>query len=99
MLTAAPLAGAPRDVSSTWVELVLIGGAQFTSFLSRISVIFACSAAAMGSSASGSLRRRSRRISSISPADLPVRSEEHTSELQSPCNLVCRLLLHRKHQF
>src|SRR5688500_16593360 len=24
---------------------------------------------------------------------LPVRSEEHTSELQSPCNLVCRLLL------
>src|SRR5256885_10282914 len=22
----------------------------------------------------------------------PVRSEEHTSELQSPCNLVCRLL-------
>src|SRR5205807_8268358 len=22
---------------------------------------------------------------------LPVRSEEHTSELQSPCNLVCRL--------
>src|SRR5256885_13337476 len=23
----------------------------------------------------------------------PVRSEEHTSELQSPCNLVCRLLL------
>src|SRR2546426_7533282 len=38
--------------------------------------------------------------------DLPVvatgevgfltRSEEHTSELQSPCNLVCRLLLEKK---
>src|SRR5256885_5151872 len=26
-------------------------------------------------------------------ADTPPRSEEHTSELQSPCNLVCRLLL------
>src|SRR6266850_378013 len=26
-----------------------------------------------------------------------VRSEEHTSELQSPCNLVCRLLLEKKH--
>src|SRR5256885_3397442 len=26
----------------------------------------------------------------------PVRSEEHTSELQSPCNLVCRLLLEKK---
>src|SRR5256885_2657878 len=27
---------------------------------------------------------------------LLVRSEEHTSELQSPCNLVCRLLLEKK---
>src|ERR1022692_2544151 len=26
----------------------------------------------------------------------PCRSEEHTSELQSPCNLVCRLLLEKK---
>src|SRR5256885_910383 len=44
------------------------------------------------------------------PADLPRtraagggamdrgRSEEHTSELQSPCNLVCRLLLEKKKQ-
>src|SRR5215467_6831028 len=28
----------------------------------------------------------------------PPRSEEHTSELQSPCNLVCRLLLEKKKQ-
>src|SRR5256885_5372331 len=28
--------------------------------------------------------------------DLATRSEEHTSELQSPCNLVCRLLLEKK---
>src|SRR5256885_12164991 len=28
----------------------------------------------------------------------PCRSEEHTSELQSPCNLVCRLLLEKKKQ-
>src|SRR5256885_5625082 len=27
---------------------------------------------------------------------LVPRSEEHTSELQSPCNLVCRLLLEKK---
>src|SRR2546426_6991704 len=27
------------------------------------------------------------------------RSEEHTSELQSPCNLVCRLLLEKKKIF
>src|SRR5919106_5958902 len=29
-------------------------------------------------------------------AAYPDRSEEHTSELQSPCNLVCRLLLEKK---
>src|SRR5256885_6482078 len=29
-------------------------------------------------------------------ARLLERSEEHTSELQSPCNLVCRLLLEKK---
>src|SRR5256885_13119254 len=28
--------------------------------------------------------------------DTALRSEEHTSELQSPCNLVCRLLLEKK---
>src|SRR3989454_4948404 len=31
-----------------------------------------------------------------SPSDRGIRSEEHTSELQSPCNLVCRLLLEKK---
>src|SRR5256885_4077470 len=32
-------------------------------------------------------------------ASLSDRSEEHTSELQSPCNLVCRLLLEKKKQY
>src|SRR3989454_327215 len=32
----------------------------------------------------------------IDPERLLERSEEHTSELQSPCNLVCRLLLEKK---
>src|SRR5256885_8682054 len=36
-----------------------------------------------------SARRRGRRVRE-------PRSEEHTSELQSPCNLVCRLLLEKK---
>src|SRR5205807_9205706 len=31
--------------------------------------------------------------------NVPVRSEEHTSELQSPCNLVCRLLLEKKDNY
>src|SRR5256885_12267475 len=33
---------------------------------------------------------------SLSPGRYVGRSEEHTSELQSPCNLVCRLLLEKK---
>src|SRR2546426_5498880 len=36
---------------------------------------------------------KDRNSTSLSP-----RSEEHTSELQSPCNLVCRLLLEKKKQ-
>src|SRR5256885_8418895 len=32
----------------------------------------------------------------VDQRDVVVRSEEHTSELQSPCNLVCRLLLEKK---
>src|SRR2546426_1290422 len=34
----------------------------------------------------------------FTPFRLRDRSEEHTSELQSPCNLVCRLLLEKKKQ-
>src|SRR5256885_3195803 len=37
-------------------------------------------------------------ISMSVPEYLP-RSEEHTSELQSPCNLVCRLLLEKKKKY
>src|SRR2546430_4266380 len=32
----------------------------------------------------------------VRPVEVPVRSEEHTSELQSQSNLVCRLLLEKK---
>src|SRR6266566_1834937 len=42
-----------------------------------------------GKSSAGDLRR-------ILALQLDPRSEEHTSELQSPCNLVCRLLLEKK---
>src|SRR5256885_13112018 len=41
-----------------------------------------------------------RRLAAIGldpgPSRWRLRSEEHTSELQSPCNLVCRLLLEKK---
>src|SRR2546426_1143278 len=37
-------------------------------------------------------------VSDVTTLTLSARSEEHTSELQSPCNLVCRLLLEKKKQ-
>src|SRR5256885_10008989 len=55
------------------------------------------------SSASPPLTRSARfdsdtisKLDGPSPAWAVARSEEHTSELQSPCNLVCRLLLEKK---
>src|SRR5256885_6675968 len=46
------------------------------------------------------LRQVAREVG-VAPASIyshfpDLRSEEHTSELQSPCNLVCRLLLEKK---
>src|SRR5256885_3511947 len=43
----------------------------------------------------GSVAQRSRRVAEPYTTSRS-RSEEHTSELQSPCNLVCRLLLEKK---
>src|SRR5256885_12872477 len=37
-----------------------------------------------------------RFVSAPAQIEGDLRSEEHTSELQSPCNLVCRLLLEKK---
>src|SRR3712207_8545723 len=50
-----------------------------------------------GENGSGDSSMRSRRMSSTRM--LPVRSEEHTSELQSRQYLVCRLLLEKKKHY
>src|SRR5256885_8117969 len=46
------------------------------------------------------LATRNAKSTPVQVEELPTagtaRSEEHTSELQSPCNLVCRLLLEKK---
>src|SRR5256885_9008204 len=42
-----------------------------------------------------SAKPRAASFKGESPSE-DARSEEHTSELQSPCNLVCRLLLEKK---
>src|SRR2546426_4869040 len=64
--------------------------------LFRSSIIVAYVEEPGGRSADGAamLDRTQERVRA---AGLKVeRSEEHTSELQSPCNLVCRLLLEKK---
>src|SRR2546426_4230643 len=53
---------------------------------------FTCASAVV----SRSRASRSRSIPSSNSFSASSRSEEHTSELQSPCNLVCRLLLEKK---
>src|SRR5256885_11766448 len=42
------------------------------------------------------VQAREKVVQHVGQTGLVVRSEEHTSELQSPCNLVCRLLLEKK---
>src|SRR5438876_3410835 len=45
------------------------------------------------------LARRTRRVPPRQKSYRFERSEEHTSELQSPVHLVCRLLLEKKNKF
>src|SRR2546426_3767425 len=49
-----------------------------------------------GSGAGGGAQRGVAMRGCVDGDEPHVRSEEHTSELQSPCNLVCRLLLEKK---
>src|SRR5256885_9381301 len=46
----------------------------------------------------GMTRQADQRLRNVRTAAQAERSEEHTSELQSPCNLVCRLLLEKKNK-
>src|SRR5256885_7583977 len=68
------------------------------STLFPYTTLFRSRASSMGSSRIGTacspwLPCRGERTKAASSRS---RSEEHTSELQSPCNLVCRLLLEKK---
>src|SRR2546426_6951681 len=69
-----------------------------TLFRSSTASIPVTPAATSCRRSSGGVSISSRRpLDSITAAvRVRLRSEEHTSELQSPCNLVCRLLLEKK---
>src|SRR5882762_10186113 len=83
------------------------GSAASTSAVSRsVTVGRSASAPRSASASSAALKGRSAGFSRVSNSRLTcsstgsgsrrVRSEEHTSELQSHLNLVCRLLLEKK---
>src|SRR5256885_11903274 len=57
------------------------------------SISFGIGHYASGTDRLSVLARTFQRVVTVIPNE---RSEEHTSELQSPCNLVCRLLLEKK---
>src|SRR5258708_26217571 len=84
--------GAPRELDASQVGLALKGDARAAGLLDRygrshtylrISVIEKCNL-------------RCRYCMPEQGVPLQYRSEEHTSELQSPDHLVCRLLLEKK---
>src|SRR2546430_507216 len=79
-------------VSTRWVEMHTCPALAYP--------VAATAAATLSSSASGITMTGEFEPSSIvtrlMPAVLQMRSEEHTSELQSQSNLVCRLLLEKK---
>src|SRR2546426_12442066 len=59
------------------------------------TALFECSRSKRRRTVLGRFSFRFRAVGCACPI-LAARSEEHTSELQSPCNLVCRLLLEKK---
>src|SRR5256885_5495004 len=73
-------ASTPDDGTETWT----VSGPATTQALIRIT-----------STLDPSVTDTSNAAFSIGTSSA-TRSEEHTSELQSPCNLVCRLLLEKK---
>src|SRR2546426_5532240 len=87
----------PRMTSSIRIEFATVVRAPMRTFLPRLVDGRRTAFGPISHPApidSGPWRYAPERITQPSP--IVTRSEEHTSELQSPCNLVCRLLLEKK---
>src|SRR6266516_3970494 len=99
---AAPSGSAPRSSPSRAsvfpVSLSRGGPARAITKLSGPRLPYRFSQLGSPQATSWAMARRSAASPSLPrmAADPPSRSEEHTSELQSPYDLVCRLLLEKK---
>src|SRR5256885_9732047 len=81
--SAATRAGATEETGC-----LLAAGSDATGCVTAADVFAA--------TATGADTRSAGTGGGVTVAGAGARSEEHTSELQSPCNLVCRLLLENK---
>src|SRR3989454_9310341 len=86
----------PGALRSGWVVAFTTSFPLFNGFVREASVTQAEVAADVATATSADTKRLARAEAQRLLGRLHVRSEEHTSELQSPCNLVCRLLLEKK---
>src|SRR5688500_19323896 len=69
----------------------------YTTLFRSVGQLECCGFISHVCSLGGAQARHGFLESALVPVAAPGdRSEEHTSELQSPCNLVCRLLLEKK---
>src|SRR5438034_3104010 len=89
----------PRPPTSTLFPYTTLFRSSRTS-MPAATLVASTRIASVARNASGSTRRRLALSSSVRSSHWPaaVRSEEHTSELQSHSDLVCRLLLEKKKQ-
>src|SRR5256885_9700961 len=76
------LPGIPDHVTYTWLVMIILAGVAFMA-TRRLELV--------PRGAQNAMEVVLEQIQGM--IDDVMRSEEHTSELQSPCNLVCRLLL------
>src|SRR2546426_4546872 len=90
--------GTPPPVASSRGESAMRSTSSIRSVRAALLVAFAGATLGASVAAAKPTRPRASRLFASAGYLFQVnqRSEEHTSELQSPCNLVCRLLLEKK---
>src|SRR2546426_2734315 len=93
----------PPDVGGRYAALTVVGmlpaaliGVDGRVLLERALAVDVARAKAWGVALARAALAGRDKLVLRPPARVAARSEEHTSELQSPCNLVCRLLLEKK---
>src|SRR5256885_10231198 len=86
----------PRSTLFPYTTLFRSGGAGRAYPCELVTLGLHVPEVALVATLGQSVRKRDGMVLRAPVGKRAGRSEEHTSELQSPCNLVCRLLLEKK---